>query len=129
MLAKLSTRRYSAGLEPVGAEVDNGASRHRRWAYRDVASRLADFWRQRRPDGRVEMEDEDVAIDRLVVRRMSRREAPTKRVAKLRSVHATAHRAYTGGAVRGDALLVRSSSTRLPSRKLSRMVPAPQRRS
>ncbi|MGH7918599.1 MAG: thioesterase domain-containing protein, partial [Candidatus Dormibacteraceae bacterium] len=85
--------------------------------YGYLASSLADFWREGRLIDALHWQMK-IAADRVVVGRLSRRRGGTsRRIAKLRSVHAAAHRSYTGGRVRGDALLLRSSEyARLRSR-------------
>ncbi len=75
---------------------------------RYVAGRLTDFWREGRLIDALQWRL-NIAFDRLVAGLHGRRGGTTGRIAKLRSVHAAAHRSYTGGTVRGDALLLRSS--------------------
>ncbi len=83
--------------------------------YRYVASRLADFWREGRLTDVLRWQMK-IAAER-VRGQLGRRGRTARRIAKLRSVHAAAHRSYTGGTVHGDALLLRSSEyARLRSR-------------
>ena len=84
--------------------------------YRYLAGRVADFWREGRLVDALRWQLR-VAADRVLVGRLSRRGGTARRIARLRSVHAAAHRSYIGGTVRGDALLLRSSEyARLRSR-------------
>ncbi len=58
-----------------------------------------------------------MAVERAIIRRAGGPAPDRQRVGELRAVHAQAHRAYQGGFIKGDAMLVRSAEyARLRSR-------------
>jgi thioesterase domain-containing protein len=81
-----------------------------------IASRLAQYGREGRLRHALRWQL-SLVLERVAIRRMGRGGGQRRRLAELRAVHARAHRAYRGGLVQGDALLIRSSEyERLSSR-------------